>query len=48
MAYGTIQTVDLRPYGPGAHTIEATFVAADHLPFDPPVRDDITITREAA
>lgn len=37
MTYGPVQVIDLRPYGPGRHTIEAEFVAADHLPFDPPV-----------
>jgi hypothetical protein len=37
MTFGDVQVIDMRPYGPGRHTIEAEFVAADHLPFDPPV-----------
>ncbi len=47
MSYGTIQTVDLRPFGPGMHTIEAEFVAIDHLPFGPPVVTAVTIDRGA-
>jgi hypothetical protein len=47
MTYGTVQVVDLRPYGAGMHTLEAAFVAADHLPFDPPVVASITFERSA-
>lgn len=44
MTYGTVQVVDLRAYGPGRHTIEAEFVAADHLPFDPAVTASVDVT----
>jgi hypothetical protein len=37
MTYGTLQTVDLRDARPGAHELEAEFVAADHGPFNPRV-----------
>jgi hypothetical protein len=37
MTYGPVQEISLTPYGPGEHILEAEFVAADHLPFDPPV-----------
>ena len=43
MTYGSVQVVDMRPYGPGRHTIEAEFVAADHLPFDPPVEASVEV-----
>ena len=43
MTYGPVQVVDLRPYGPGRHTIEAEFVAADHLAFDPPVDAQVEV-----
>ncbi len=45
MTYGEVQVVDLRPWGPGRHTIEAEFVAADHLPFDPPVVATVEVTK---
>jgi hypothetical protein len=48
MTYGTFQVLDLRPYGPGEHTIHAEFVAADHQSFAPPVVADVTIRRTAA
>jgi hypothetical protein len=48
MTYGTTQIVDMRAFGPGSHTIEAAFVAADHLPFDPPVVASTTVQREAS
>jgi hypothetical protein len=47
MTYGATQIVDMRAFGPGSHTIEAAFVAADHLPFDPPVVASTTVRREA-
>lgn len=37
MTYGLVQVVDLRSMPPGAHTLQAEFVAADHAPFDPRV-----------
>jgi hypothetical protein len=42
MTYGTVQVVDLRPYGPGEHELSAEFVAADHAPFAPPVIATVT------
>lgn len=44
MTYGTVQVVSVRDLDPGEHTIDAEFVAADHLPFDPPVTASVTIT----
>jgi hypothetical protein len=44
MTYGEIQVIDMRPWGPGPHTIEAEFVAADHLAFDPPVVTTVEVT----
>ena len=46
MTGNTLQVVDLRDVPPGPHTLTATFVAADHLPFDPPVTTDVTFDRE--
>jgi hypothetical protein len=48
MTYGTVQVLDVQAFDPGAHTIEAEFVAADHLPFSPPVTADVTIDLEPA
>lgn len=47
MTYGTVQVVDLRPYGPGTHTLLAEFVAADHRSFAPPVTAALTFERPA-
>ena len=46
MTGSTLQVVDLRDVAPGPHTLTATFVAADHLPFDPPVTTDVSFVRE--
>lgn len=48
MTYGTVQMLDLRPYPPGPHVLEAEFVAADHLPFSPAVSASVTFTVGAA
>jgi hypothetical protein len=48
MTYGTVQVLDLRPYGPGTHTITAEFVAADHRSFTPPVTATRTFRRPAS
>jgi hypothetical protein len=48
MTFGEVQVLDLRSVAPGTHTIEAEFVAADHLPFSPPVRATIAIEKEGA
>lgn len=45
MTGGVLQVVDLRGVAPGPHTLTATFVAADHLPFDPPVTAEVTFER---
>ena len=42
MTYGTVQVLDLRAYGPGEHSLEAEYVAADHLPFAPPVIAEVS------
>jgi hypothetical protein len=42
MKYGLTQTVKVSD--PGTHTLRVEFVAADHLPFDPRVTDEIAIT----
>jgi len=47
MTGGTLQVVDLRGVAPGPHTLTASFVAADHLPFDPPVTAEVTFERTA-
>jgi hypothetical protein len=46
MTYGTVQVVDLRGIEPGIHVLDAEFVAADHLPFDPPVTASATFSME--
>jgi ABC-type glycerol-3-phosphate transport system substrate-binding protein len=42
MKYGLEQTVKVSE--PGTHTLRVEFVAADHLPFDPRVFDEIAFT----
>ena len=44
MTYGTVQVVSLASLGLGSgeHTLDAEYVAADHLPFDPPVTASVT------
>ena len=42
MDYGLKQTVD--ELEPGTHTLRIEFVAADHLPFNPPVFEEIAFT----
>jgi hypothetical protein len=46
MAGGTLQSIDVSTLDPGEHMLTAEFVAADHLPFDPPVTAAITFTVE--
>lgn len=45
MDYGLSQTLD--ELKPGTHTLRIEFVAADHLPFDPRVFDEIAFTVKA-
>ena len=47
MSGNTLQVVDLRGLGIGAHTMVAEFVASDHLPFDPPVSATVTFEKVA-
>jgi hypothetical protein len=46
MTFGTVQVVDLRSASPGAHVLEAEFVAADHGPFDPRVTASVSFDVE--
>jgi hypothetical protein len=45
MSGDTLQVIDLRNVSPGHHTLTADFVAADHLPFDPPVTTSVIFDR---
>jgi hypothetical protein len=45
MSGDTLQVIDLRNVAPGRHTLTADFVAADHLPFDPPVTASVSFDR---
>lgn len=45
MSGDTLQVLDLRNVASGQHTLTADFVAADHLPFDPPVTTSVTFDR---
>jgi hypothetical protein len=48
MTYGTEQILDLTDVQPGPHTLTAEFVAADHLPFSPPVTATVDFTKEGS
>ena len=48
MTYGTEQVVDLTDVPAGPHTLTAEFVAADHLPFSPPVTASVGFTKVAS
>ncbi len=47
MTFGTDQVVDLSSVALGAHTLTAEFVAADHLPFSPPVTATVRFVKAA-
>jgi len=49
MTYGAVQVVPLGSLGleGGEHTLDAEYVAADHLPFDPAVTASVTFRTEA-
>ena len=47
MTYGTEQVVDLSEVPAGPHTLTAEFVAADHLPFAPPVTASVDFVKVA-
>jgi hypothetical protein len=42
MTYGLVQEISIAGLGPGRHTLEAEFVAADHAPFDPRITASVT------
>jgi hypothetical protein len=48
MTFGTDQVVDVGDLAPGTHTLTAEFVAADHLPFSPPVTATVDFVRAGA
>ena len=48
MTFGTEQVVDLTGVPAGPHTMTAEFVAADHLPFAPPVTATVDFVKGAA
>lgn len=47
MTSGLVQIVDLGGMSPGAHTLQAEYVAADHAPFDPRVTAAVRFETEA-
>ena len=47
MTFGTEQVVDLSNVPAGPHTLTAEFVAADHLPFAPPVTASVDFIKAA-
>jgi len=48
MTYGTEQVLDLSDVPAGRHVLTAEFVAADHLPFAPPVMTSVDFVKVAA
>ena len=48
MTYGTEQVIDLSDVPAGPHVLTAEFVAADHLPFAPPVTASVDFVKGAA
>ena len=45
MTFGTDQVIDLSTVAVGPHTLTAEFVAADHLPFSPPVTATVDLVK---
>jgi hypothetical protein len=43
MNYQLVQDVSMAPFAAGPHILEGEFVAADHLPFNPPVTTKVII-----
>ena len=43
----TLRLSESLPVAPGRHSLEADFVAADHAPFDPPVKAIVTFVVES-
>ncbi len=46
MSYGLVQEVPIEDLAPGPHRLQAEFVAADHVPFDPRVTATIVFVKE--
>jgi hypothetical protein len=47
MTFGTEQVLDLSNVPTGPHSLTAEFVAADHLPFAPPVTASLDFIKAA-
>lgn len=45
MSYGREQEVEIDGLSPGQHRLQAEYVAAEHVPFDPPVVTSVTFVR---
>jgi hypothetical protein len=45
MTYGTVQRILISNLAPGPHVLQAEYVAADHGPFNPPVRTSVTFVK---
>ena len=45
MTYGTKQDIDVSGLAPGAHELQAEYVAADHAPFSPRVLTKVTFVK---
>jgi hypothetical protein len=48
MTYGDAQQVPIDGLDPGIHRLVAEFVAADHVPFDPPVTATVTFVKDGS
>jgi hypothetical protein len=46
MTYGPVQRIVISNLAPGPHVLHAEFVAADHGPFNPPVRTTVTFVKQ--
>jgi hypothetical protein len=46
MTYGDVQQIPIDGLEPGTHRLMAEFVAADHIPFDPPVTAAVTFVKD--
>ncbi len=45
MTYGLKQDVSIADLSPGAHRLEAEYVAVDHAPFNPRVIAEVTFVK---
>jgi hypothetical protein len=48
MTYGGSQEIPIGDLDPGTHRLVAEFVAADHVPFDPPVTAAVTFVKDGS